>query len=67
MQDRLGAYKLLREVGRGATATVYEAEHGVLGCKVAIKILRPPLSADSRGGARFAREEHALLQLEAAW
>ncbi len=48
-------YTIEREIGRGGMATVYEAEDKKHGRKVAIKILRPELSA-SLGPERFQRE-----------
>ena len=48
-------YTIEREIGRGGMATVYEAEDRKHGRKVAIKILRPELSA-SLGPERFQRE-----------
>ena len=48
-------YAIEREVGRGGMATVYEAEDRKHARKVAIKVLRPDLSA-SLGVERFQRE-----------
>ena len=38
--DKVGKYKLIREVGRGATATVYLAEHPQYPEPVALKLIR---------------------------
>ena len=38
--DKIGKYKLIREVGRGATATVYLAEHPQYPEPVALKLIR---------------------------
>jgi tRNA A-37 threonylcarbamoyl transferase component Bud32 len=53
---RVGRYRVLRELGRGATACVYEAEHEELGKRVALKVLHPELRANSIAMERFSRE-----------
>lgn len=50
-----GRYAIERELGRGATATVYLARDTQRGHTVAIKVLRPEL-AESLGADRFLRE-----------
>src|SRR6185369_6415921 len=50
-----GRYTVERELGRGATATVYLARDTQRGHAVAIKVLRPEL-AESLGADRFLRE-----------
>src|SRR5580704_14285727 len=42
-----GKYRVLREIGRGGMAAVYEAEHLALGKKVAVKVLAAELSAST--------------------
>ena len=44
-------YRLVREIGRGATATVYLARDEALDLAVALKILHPQLAGAGRGAA----------------
>ena len=39
-EGRIGRYQIVREIGRGGTATVYEATDPDLGRRVAVKVLR---------------------------
>jgi tRNA A-37 threonylcarbamoyl transferase component Bud32 len=55
----VGSYTLVRPIGAGGAAVVYEAVHEVLGRRVAIKMLRAqPATAEcqERATARFLRE-----------
>jgi serine/threonine-protein kinase len=61
--DRVGQYVLRRELGRGAMATVFEAEHAALGKRVALKRMHPHLAADPTAAARFMREGKAATQI----
>ena len=49
-------YKLIDEIGEGATCLVYKAEDQKLGRDVAIKIVRRNLAIHTRFRARFRRE-----------
>lgn len=60
---RLGGYEVVRQLGRGGMACVYEGRHGELGHRVAIKVLDPGLASDPRACARFAREAKAASQI----
>jgi serine/threonine-protein kinase len=55
---------LLREIGKGAMATVYEAEHLGLGKRVAVKKLHSHLAVDATASARFLREGRAASQIK---
>ena len=53
---RLGAYEIVRLLGHGATASVFEGVHVSLGKPVAIKLLHEHLADDTQVRARFLRE-----------
>ncbi|WP_437970839.1 serine/threonine-protein kinase [Sorangium sp. So ce260] len=56
-------YRLLREVGTGASSTVYEAEHVDLGRRVALKVVSAEHSATDVVANRFRREARVLSRL----
>ncbi len=60
---RLGDYRLLRRLGRGAMAEVYLAEQCSLGRQVAVKVLKPELANDQTYIQRFLREARAAAAL----
>ncbi len=57
-----GRYRIERELGAGAMATVYLAEDLKHHRSVAIKVMRPDIAA-SLGGERFVREIETAAQL----
>ena len=61
--QRIGPYRIIREIGRGGMGVVFEAEHQTLQRRVAIKILAQRLSADRLARARFHREARAIAGL----
>jgi serine/threonine protein kinase/WD40 repeat protein/tetratricopeptide (TPR) repeat protein len=61
--ERLGDYRLIREVGRGGMGIVYEAEQEALGRHVALKILPFSAQTDARALARFRREARSAARL----
>ena len=60
----IGKYKLTRQIGEGGMASVYEAEHEMLGTKVAIKVLNPILSANAQIKERFRNEARLMASLD---
>jgi serine/threonine-protein kinase len=61
--QRLGDYRIIREIGRGGMAIVYEAEQESLGRHVALKVLLRHSRLDPRHTARFQREARAAARL----
>ncbi|MEM1034188.1 MAG: serine/threonine-protein kinase [Myxococcota bacterium] len=57
-------YRLRRELGRGASSVVYEAEHLDLGRRVALKVLAPEHTHSAAFAARFRREARTLSRLQ---
>jgi WD40 repeat protein/tRNA A-37 threonylcarbamoyl transferase component Bud32 len=60
---QLGDYRIIREVGRGGMAVVYEAEQESLGRHVALKVLLRHTRLDPNQAARFQREARAAARL----
>jgi len=60
----IGKYKIIRSIGEGGMATVFEAEHALLGTKVAIKVLNPILSDNPQIRERFINEAKLMASLD---
>lgn len=54
--ERIGKYQLQRQLGEGGMGTVYAGVHTGIGQRVAIKLLRPELCADTKQVQRFFDE-----------
>jgi serine/threonine protein kinase len=63
MPARLGGYRLIRMLGRGAMGAVYEAKQVSLDRTVALKTIRDRLVNKPSALARFTREAYAAAQL----
>jgi tRNA A-37 threonylcarbamoyl transferase component Bud32 len=61
--DRIGGYRLLRQIGEGGMGVVWLASHGVLGRRAAIKILRPEYSMQHDTVTRFFNEASAAAAI----
>ena len=58
-----GRFRLDELIGRGGMATVFRAWDTLLGRPVAVKLLRPEITADPDLALRFRREAHAAAVL----
>lgn len=54
--ERLGAYRIVRELGSGGMGTVYEAQDQILGRRVALKVLKSGMPDEADAKKRFLRE-----------
>ena len=61
--ERLGDYRIVREIGRGGMGVVYEAEQEALRRRVAVKVLVPWAMGSSGRVERFRREAQAAANL----
>lgn len=52
-------YRILRLIGEGGMGSVYEAEHVVVGRRVAVKLLHPEMARDTQIVSRFHNEARA--------
>ena len=58
-----GRYTIVRALGEGGMALVFEGEHVRLGQRVAIKLIRPELAGHAELVTRFEREGRAASRL----
>jgi len=56
LPERVGGYRLIRQIGRGGMGTVYEAEDSRHGRRVALKVIAPGYVASAAAVERFRRE-----------
>src|SRR5436190_3262039 len=61
--ERLGDYRIIREIGHGGMGVVYAAEQVSLGRHVALKVLPKQLLVDAQTRRRFEREAKAAAKL----
>ena len=60
---RVGDYVVTGVVGEGGMATVYAADHPLIGRKVAIKVIRADLGASREAFERFLQEARAVIAI----
>ena len=63
----VGKYRVVREIGRGGMAAVYEAEQLSLGKHVALKVLAAELAASTIVIERFFREAKAAASVKSPY
>ncbi len=63
LNQTLGGYKLVGELGRGAMGAVYHAKQLSLDRDVALKVIQPQFASNPVFIARFTREAYAAAQL----
>ena len=61
--EKLGDYRILREIGRGGMGVVFEAEQESLGRRVALKVLSSSAVIDAKQVRRFEREAKSAARL----
>jgi hypothetical protein len=62
--QRIGHYRIVRQIGAGGMGTVYEATHEQLGRRAAIKVLHGHLATDNQVTARFLNEGRAASMVD---
>jgi len=62
--ETISQYRVLREIGHGGMATVYEAEDTLLCRHVALKVIAESLLRDETAVARFEQEARAAAALD---
>jgi serine/threonine-protein kinase len=63
LPQRLGEYRIVREIGRGGMGIVYEADQESLGRRVALKVLPPAATSYPKQVERFQREARTAARL----
>lgn len=61
-----GKYRLVRLLGDGGMGSVYEAQHAMLGTRVALKMLHPELGGRTGLVERFMQEARVAAQIRSA-
>ena len=61
--DKVGSYRLIRQLGQGGMGVVYEAEHDASGRRVALKLLSPDLPRTRETIDRFLNEANLAAAL----
>ncbi len=58
-----GKYEIVRLIGEGGMGSVYEANHKLIGRKLAVKFLHPQYASSDEVVTRFQREAQAAAQI----
>src|SRR5438552_4033766 len=61
--DRLGPYRLVRPIGSGGMGSVFEAVHGELEKRCAIKVLNDEYTHNNKIVRRFFNEARAVAKI----
>jgi formylglycine-generating enzyme required for sulfatase activity len=64
LPDRVGTFRIVREIGRGGMGVVLEAVEEPLGRRVALKVLPPELLSSPQARARFRREAELAARVD---
>ncbi len=64
LPERVGAFRVLREIGRGGMGVVLEAIEEPLGRRVALKLIPQELLSSASARARFRREAELASRLD---
>lgn len=63
LNQTIGRYQLMRVIGEGGVACVYEGVHEKLGTRVAVKVLNPLLARNPQLRLRFENEANFMASL----
>jgi len=61
--QKMGEFRIIKEIGHGSMGIVFEATHESLGRRVALKVLPPSLSVTETVIRRFLREAQSVARL----
>ncbi len=61
--DHVGNYRVVRAIGHGGMGIVFEALHGEIGRRVAIKVLHADISSNPEIARRFLNEARLVTQV----
>lgn len=62
--QRIGQYRVVRQIGEGGMGVVYEAVREDIGIRAAVKVLRPEFARHTEIAARFFNEARAANMIQ---